>query len=429
MVPLSSMFRSRLARHGHAFVIIGSLSAFACSSNTASENHPLGGAPGVGGASVSVTGGASQLGGSGGSFVSTGGAAPAGVTGGTSSSGGVASAATGGASALGGTTASATGGAKTTGGATASVTGGTSSVAGGGTRSSGGATSVNTGGLGATGGSATLAGGTAGASTIVATGGAPATGGRAATGGSSSIPTGLPATCGTTNCDNTTPSNPQLTAYGALGNVTEYSTGVSKGGACIYGDTSIMYYAAIAVNLAPGDGKGQWKGGTICGQCFEVTVVTSKGYKSVVIRVTDKCPDGQCGMDLGGSAPSAVMVDGFGRYQGAWRAVSCAGHPEVSDGVPSIHVKDGSNGGWAAIQVRNPVMAVASIDYQDSMNGAISGTMPLSSGIENYYQVPTTVLASFSTIDITVHYVDGSTAKAAITAIQLATPEGTYPLN
>ena len=428
------MFRSLLTVHGRAFVIVGAASAFACSSNTASENHPLGGAASVGGAS-SLTGGVSALGGTGGVSSSTGGATSVAFTGGAPASGGVTSGATGGSqavggasssggvSALGGTTASATGGSKTTGGATASLTGGTLSVASGGTRSSGGTTSGNTGGLRATGGSVTLAGGTAGASTIVSTGGLPATG------GTSSIPTGLPATCGTTNCDNTTPTNPQLTSYGALGNVTEYSTAASKGGACIYGDTSIMYYAAIAVNLAPGDAKGQWKGGTICGQCFEVTVVTSKGYKSVVIRVTDKCPDGQCGMDLGGSAPSAVMVDGFGRYQGAWRAVSCAGHPEVSDGVPSIHVKDGSNGGWAAIQVRNPVMAVSGIDYQDTMNGAISGTMPLSSGIENYYQVPTTVLAAFSTIDITVRYVDGSTAKAAITAAQLATPEGTYPLN
>jgi len=281
------------------------------------------------------------------------------------------------------------------------------------------------GGSQATGGTVAATGGT----TANPTGGAAPTGGRAATGGSSAIPTGLPTTCGNTNCDNATQANPQLTNYGALGNVTMYSTGASKGGACIYGDTSIMYYAAINVNLAPGDAKGQWQGGTICGQCFEVTVVTSQGYKSVVVRVTDKCPDGSCGMDLGGSAPAAVMVDGVGRYQGAWRAVSCAGHPEVSDGVPSLHVKDGSNGGWSAVQIRNPTMAVKGIDYQDENNGAIAGSMELSPSIENYYLVPTDALAAFSTLHITVHYVDGSTATVAVSSDQLATPDSTYPLD
>jgi expansin (peptidoglycan-binding protein) len=156
--------------------------------------------------------------------------------------------------------------------------------------------------------------------------------------------------------------------------------------------------------------------------------VTSQGFKTVVVRITDKCPDGYCGMDLGGSAPAAVMVDGIGRYQGAWRAVSCAGHPEVSDGVPSLHVKDGSNPGWSAIQIRNPVMAVAGIDYQDVNNGAIGGSMGLAPGIENYYLVPTDALAG-TTLKLTVHYVDGSTATVTVTAAQLGMPDTTYPLN
>jgi expansin (peptidoglycan-binding protein) len=364
--------------------------------------------------------------------VATGGVSSSGsggsvATGGNSSSGtaGFGNLITGGTKSTGGTLAVSTGGTKNTGGVS-SIGGSTPSVTGGTQNTTGG-----TGGGPATGGSSTsITGGNTGAGGGSAgSGGASATGGRPATGGASAIPTGLPATCGTTNCDSATPVNPQLTSYGALGNVTEYSTKASAGGACLYGTTSIMYYGAINVNLSPGDAKGQWQGGKICGQCFEVTVVTSKGYKSVVVRVTDKCPDGQCGMDLGGSAPDAVMVDGFGRYQGAWRAVSCAGHPEVSDGVPSVHVKDGASEGWSVIQVRNPTMAVAGIDYKSQSNGAIAGSMSLSAGIENYYQVPDTVLASFSTIDITVRYVDGTSAKASLSAAQLAVPESTYPLN
>ena len=288
---------------------------------------------------------------------------------------------------------------------------------------------MTTGGTKAGGGTTSTIGGTKSTGGTPTTGGVRSTGGGQGTGGSCAILSSLPTSCGTTNCDNTTPANPQITSCGALGNVTMYSTGPSKGGACIYQDTSIMYYAAIDMHIAAGDNLGQWKGGAICGQCFEVTVVTNQGPKSVVVRVTDKCPDASCGMDLGGSAPAAVMGTSIGRYQGAWRPVSCAGHPEVSDGPPSLHVKDGSSGGWSAIQIRNPTMAVAGISYQDRSNGSISGNMGLAPGIENYYLVPTDALASFSTLDITIKYVDGSTGTVALSSTQLGTPNATYPLD
>jgi len=409
--------------------------AAGCSTVNSEPTAQTGGAAGIGGSAPNTTGGALSTGGNTGNDASSGGASP---TGGARSSGGASSLGTGGApgtaraknsggsganNASGGTLGN-TGGTKNTGGVTLTSSGGAASPTGGVASASGG--TKNTGGtLSATGGAKN----TGGTSTVAPTGGVAATGGRASTGGASALPTGLPVDCGARNCDDATPVNPQLTSYGALGNVTMYSTGPSKGGACIYQDTKILYYAAININIAPGDAKGQWKGGTICGQCFEVTVVTKQGYKSVVVRVTDKCPDGSCGMDLGGSAPAAVMVDGIGRYQGAWRAVTCAGHPEVSDGPPSIHVKDGSSSGWAAIQVRNPTMAVAGIDYKDEMNGSIAGSMGLAPGIENYYLVPTDALASFSTIDITVRYVDGSMATAAIASSQLGTANSDLPLN
>jgi hypothetical protein len=157
--------------------------------------------------------------------------------------------------------------------------------------------------------------------------------------------------------------------------------------------------------------------------------LTPTGTKSVVVRIMDKCPDGSCGIDLGGSAPAVVMGTQIGRYQGAWRAVSCAGHPEVSNGVPSIHVKDGTNEGWSVIQVRNPVMAVAGIDYKNSNNSSQSGTLAASSGIENYFQVPVDVLQAGANFNLTVRYVDGTTATVTLSSNQLWQPEATYPLD
>ena len=55
----------------------------------------------------------------------------------------------------------------------------------------------------------------------------------------------------------------------------------SEGGACNYGSTGIKYYAAINVNQIPGDLKGQWQGGQICGRCARVRV-TTKMVKSVL---------------------------------------------------------------------------------------------------------------------------------------------------
>jgi hypothetical protein len=185
-------------------------------------------------------------------------------------------------------------------------------------------------------------------------------------------------------CTSATPVYPTLLNDGGLGNVTMYSTSASSGGACNYGTTGVMYYAAINVNVNPGDGAGQWQAGKICGQCAEVTVVTSQGHKTVVARIMDKCPDDHCGIDLGGDASAAVMLDGSGRYEGKWRFVSCDGHPEVSDGSPNLYVFAGSNPWWSRVHVRNGVTATDSITWQDA-NGTASGTMPFASNPENAF--------------------------------------------
>ncbi|MEJ2407512.1 MAG: hypothetical protein P8171_25260 [Candidatus Thiodiazotropha sp.] len=239
---------------------------------------------------------------------------------------------------------------------------------------------------------------------------------------------GLPDEC-PGPCNAATPVNPTLLNDGGLGNVTMYSTGPSGGGACNYGSTGVMYYAAINVNLTPGDGAGQWQGGEICGQCAEVSVLTSQGPKLVVARIMDKCPDANCGIDLGGAAPASVMLDGSGRYTGKWRFVSCDGHPEVSDGPPSLHVFQGSNAWWSRVHVRNARMAITTIEWRDAA-GTATGFLPFASDPENTFEVPTAdVLQSgMPSVLITVHYVDGTSATVTLTPAELATPSASYPL-
>lgn len=253
--------------------------------------------------------------------------------------------------------------------------------------------------------------------------------GSSSSGGSATAGSSLPAAC-TGSCNAATPVAPTVSSTDGLGNVTEYSTSASNGGACNYGATNVMYYAAINVNVNAGDAQGQWQGGKICGQCAETTILTSQGLKTVTVRIMDKCPDANCGIDLGGSAPGAVMVDGFGRYAGQWRFVSCSGVSGVSDGVPSLYIKEGSSIWWSRIQVRNPNTGVSSIAYQSLSDASVHGSFAFDSSIENYYIIPTDVLqSSASQFAITVNYVDGSMATVSLTPTQLGTASGAYALN
>jgi hypothetical protein len=186
-----------------------------------------------------------------------------------------------------------------------------------------------------------------------------------------------------------------------------------------------MYFVAVNVNVTPGDGQGQWQGGRICGQCAEVTAVTTQGPQSVVVRIMDKCPDGYCGMDLGGAAPAAIMHDGFGRYDGNWRFVSCTGHPEVSDGPPSLFISSGSNAYWSRAQVRNPPGAVLSMAWRDS-DGA-SGSFSYAKDPENTFEVPQSVLQSAAAaLTVTATFSDGSSRAVEVGAAQLATGGASY---
>jgi len=127
-------------------------------------------------------------------------------------------------------------------------------------------------------------------------------------------------------------------------------------------------------------------------------------------------------------APAAIMLDGFGRYDGTWRFVSCASHPEVSDGPPSLFVFAGSNAFWSRVQVRNPPSAVDSIDWQDA-TGTVQGSFPYADDPENAYEVPAEVLQSgVALLQITVHYTDDSSATVQLAPAQLAAPSTSYPL-
>ena len=226
-------------------------------------------------------------------------------------------------------------------------------------------------------------------------------------------------------CNAVTPSYPTVSPSAGQGNVTMYSTEASSGGACNYGATKVMYFVAVNVNVTPGDGLGQWQAGHACGQCAEVTALTTHGPQSVVVRIMDKCADVYCGMDLGGLAPAAIMSDGFGRFAGSWRFVSCTGHPEVFDGPTSLHVSSGANRYWSRVQVRNPPSAVQSIEWRDS--AAATGAFPYASDPENTFEVPPSVLQSTVTsLTVTARFGDGSSATVDLGPGQLAVENASY---
>lgn len=240
----------------------------------------------------------------------------------------------------------------------------------------------------------------------------------------------LPSQC-TGPCNAATPVAPTVSGTGGEGNVTMYSTSASNGGACGYGSTNIQSYAAIHANVAAGDGQGPWQHGKVCGQCAEVTVLTSQGLKTTTVRIVDKCPDNHCGIDLGGTAPSAVMADGFGRYAGQWRFVACSGQAGVSDGAPTLNVKDGSNPWWSRVRVHNPATGVASIEYKDTASSALGSFAFDTTNVENAYEVPVGAVLQSSAAQflVTVNYIDGTKATVQLSPAQLGTASASYPLH
>jgi len=202
-------------------------------------------------------------------------------------------------------------------------------------------------------------------------------------------------------CDASPPSIPVLSDTGGAGDVTTYggvgNAAPSAGGACNYGATGITHYAAIQVNQLPGDGLGQWDGGRICGQCVEIRARTPDGWRTTHARIVDKCPDGHCGIDLGGAPATDLMSSQAGRYSGSWRFVPCEGLSGVFDGPRSLWVKEGSSAWWSLVQVRNPPSAVSGISVRLSDGGWIP--LAWATEAENFLKVPA---SAFSDTDATL---------------------------
>ena len=229
-----------------------------------------------------------------------------------------------------------------------------------------------------------------------------------------------------TSCDSYTAADPILVENGGKGSVTTYGSITAKetslGGACNYGQTNIQYYAAIHVNVSPGDDKGPWDGGMACGGCVHVKAKTPDGWKEVTVRITDRCPDANCGVDLGGAPASDIMGIQVGRYYGEWEFVSCEGVEGVWGDSTSIWVKEGASEFWSIIHVRNPKDMVKSItiygvDTRDFYE------LEMVVGTENFWKVPLAVLKTDNRYRVVVTYRTGTDDEWIIKGSELAVPE------
>ena len=229
-----------------------------------------------------------------------------------------------------------------------------------------------------------------------------------------------------TNCDSYTAADPVLVENGGKGSVTTYGSITAKetslGGACNYGQTNIQYYAAIHVNVSPGDDKGPWDGGMACGGCVHVKAKTPDGWKEVTVRITDRCPDANCGVDLGGAPASDIMGIQVGRYYGEWEFVSCEGVEGVWGDSTSIWVKEGASTYWSIIQVRNPKDAVRKIVFNE-VDGDKTYPLEFVVGTENFWTVPKEILQSEKSYSVVVTYRSGTDDEWILKGSDLAVPE------
>lgn len=229
-----------------------------------------------------------------------------------------------------------------------------------------------------------------------------------------------------TDCDSYTAADPTLTENGGKGSVTTYGSITAKetslGGACNYGQTNIQYYAAIHVNVSPGDNKGPWQGGAACGGCVRVKAKTPDGWKEVTVRITDRCPDANCGVDLGGAPAADIMGNRVGRYYGEWEFVSCEGVEGVWGDSTSLWVKEGASTFWSIIQVRNPKDMVDSITIYGVDTRDFYG-LEMVVGTENFWTVPQQVLQTDNRYRVVVKYRTGKDDEWHIKGSDLAVPE------
>lgn len=234
------------------------------------------------------------------------------------------------------------------------------------------------------------------------------------------------------NCDSFTAADPTLTENGGYGSVTTYGSVTEKeassGGACNYGKTNIHYYAAIHVNVSPGDNLGPWQGGSACGGCVHVKARTPEGWKEVTVRIMDRCPDANCGVDLGGAPASEIKGNRVGRYSGEWEFVSCEGVEGVWDDSTSVWVKEGASTFWSIIQVRNPKDAVKSMTLKGVQSND-AHVLEMVVGTENFWTVPPEVLQTDNEYSLTVTYRSGEPDTWLLKGSELSVGEANLYLN
>jgi hypothetical protein len=234
-------------------------------------------------------------------------------------------------------------------------------------------------------------------------------------------------------CDASPPSVPVLNDTGGFGDVTTYGSvaapSPSRGGACNYGSTEILRFAAIQVSRLPGDMRGQWRDGRLCGQCAEVRARTPDGWKTTVVRIMDKCPDANCGIDLGGLPARDLMGARPGRYSGEWKWVSCAGHEGVSDGPPSLFVKEGGNAYWSLAQVRNADAGVQGIRMRlASLSAGPWTELPWAAEAENFFKVPKDILQDARGYNLEITLSTGRSYGAVLKGADLAVEKSSLSL-
>lgn len=235
-------------------------------------------------------------------------------------------------------------------------------------------------------------------------------------------------------CDAAHPTFPTLGDTGGRGDVTAYGNladpAPSRGGACNYGATGVLHFAAIQVSRLPGDMEGQWQEGRICGQCARVRARTPTGWKTTVVRIMDKCPDDHCGIDLGGAPARELMGEKPGRYSGEWTWVSCEGRAGVSDGPPALFVKEGSNPFWSLVQVRNGAERIAQIRLRPAGRDPVPAwtALPWAEEAENFFKVPSEVLQDTGSYDLEVVFAGGPGYAVAVKGRSLAVEKSSIPL-
>jgi len=130
------------------------------------------------------------------------------------------------------------------------------------------------------------------------------------------------------------------------------------------------YYAAdgsgnCSFPATPGDplvaamNHTDYAASAVCGACV---TITGESGAEVTVRIVDQCPECPQGdIDMHPDAFALLADPALGRIPISWRYSPCA----VS-GPIVYHFKEGSNPFWTAVQIRNHVVPILSVEAKDA---------------------------------------------------------------